>query len=92
MYSPQREATTLLLLGDIRCDWAVPLTGSSLSKKLHYLSELSLSTSIHGEGWEQEKEYKKTLIKCKKRRICMSIPRKVVWRERWHIIWSEHSQ
>lgn len=42
------EVTTLLLLGDIRCDWAVPPTGSSLSKKLHYLSELSLYRG--GEG------------------------------------------
>lgn len=45
-------------------------------KKLHYLSKLSLTMSTREEGIEIEKEYKKSLIACKKG-TCMIIPRKI---------------
>lgn len=37
-------------------------------KKLHYLSKLSLTMSTREEGIEIEKEYKKSLIACKKKK------------------------
>lgn len=62
------QETALLLFRHVGCDWAVPLTGSSLSKKQHHLSKMSTAT------------YKKSLIKCEKRnktRMCRHIPREV---------------